>query len=300
MKVYQIIEAVTALGFLTEDSKNSYRDTMMLSLDRAVKTIASEVLAEVGEITFAHKAIENCFDAEPIINYRGSSLKFFAKGIKSYYFLCDGNGEATVNSEAGSETIPLVSSGEFVLYRGFALGDTEIIFEGDYSYNIKNLSGYSERRSENLDDIVCYDDYVCYDLERITKEGENIRFLTLYEKPIFWEGDKVLSDILSYTIGTQLFIKSTESFLVTVRYKKQPTTIDKETDDNFEIDLPQRVLFLIPLLTAFYLLRDDEPTMADIYYNDYEIKKNNLILSSSEPVASVLSNGGIYNDSYLG
>ncbi len=300
MKVFQVIEAVAALGFLTEESKVAYRDTMLLSLDRAVKTVANEVEAEIGEVRFTHKAAQNCFNADELIGYSGSTLRFFAKGIKSYYFLCDGNGVATINSDAGSEVLELVSSGEFVAYRGFVSGDTEIVFEGEYSYNIKNLAGYQEKCSDDVADIVCYDSYVKYDLQDITKEGEEVRFLSLYEKPIFEGCDRVVRGVLSYTIGSELFIKSKESFVVCVRYKKQPITIDKETDDNFEINLPQRVLFLVPLLTAFYLLRDDEPNMADIYYNDYEQKKNNLILANSSPVARVVAKEEFYADTYLG
>ncbi len=298
MKVYQVLEAVTALGFLTDESKEAYRDNMLLSLDRAVKTVANEVAAEHGEISFIHKPQENCFDALQLIQYTGEPLRFFADGIKCYSFLCDGTGRAIVSSEGGTEVIELSSGGEFVLYRGFVSGDTEIVFEGEYSYTIKNLSGYKERRSEDTYDIHGYDDFVCYDLERLTKEGENIRFGALFEKPIFIGEGRAKRDVLSYTVGSKVFIKSTDSFVVLVKYKKQPITIDSTTSGDFEIELPQRVLILLPLLTAFYLLRDDEPTMADIYYNDYEIKKNNLILSDSTPIATVVE-GESYADSYL-
>ena len=48
------------------------------------------------------------------------------------------------------------------------------------------------------------------------------------------------------------------------------TPITATTKDTFEIELPEKVIDLVPLLMAHYVWLDDDVAKATMYYNEYE------------------------------
>ena len=46
---------------------------------------------------------------------------------------------------------------------------------------------------------------------------------------------------------------------------------------------------MIPLLAAFYVWQDDEERKADKYFNDYEMKRNDIVARETKTVAYVRS-----------
>jgi hypothetical protein len=54
------------------------------------------------------------------------------------------------------------------------------------------------------------------------------------------------------------------------------TPIKETTSDTFEIELPDKVVDLVPLLMAHYVWLDDDLTKATMYYNEYEQFKDQL------------------------
>ncbi|NBH62009.1 hypothetical protein D1155_10145 [Anaerotruncus sp. 80] len=49
-----------------------------------------------------------------------------------------------------------------------------------------------------------------------------------------------------------------------------PFALDLESDDETEIDLPAKVIMLLPLLSAYYIWLDDDERKAVMYYNQYD------------------------------
>ena len=64
------------------------------------------------------------------------------------------------------------------------------------------------------------------------------------------------------------------------RIKWQPPTemenITDDTEDDFEIDLPERVLYIIPILASYYIWLDDDQVKATMYWNQYDTMKSEL------------------------
>jgi hypothetical protein len=48
------------------------------------------------------------------------------------------------------------------------------------------------------------------------------------------------------------------------------TPITSTTKDTFEIEIPEKVIDLVPLLTAHYVWLDDDIAKATMYYNEYD------------------------------
>ena len=47
-------------------------------------------------------------------------------------------------------------------------------------------------------------------------------------------------------------------------------TLDIDSDDETEIDLPAKVTMLLPLLSAYYIWLDDDERKAEMNYNQYD------------------------------
>lgn len=62
-----------------------------------------------------------------------------------------------------------------------------------------------------------------------------------------------------------------------------PKEITDETPDEYIIDMPVKVLDLIPLLAAHYAWLDDDIQKATMYYNEYDDIKNLLVLDMERP-----------------
>ncbi|NLA61772.1 MAG: hypothetical protein GX857_00875 [Bacteroidales bacterium] len=56
------------------------------------------------------------------------------------------------------------------------------------------------------------------------------------------------------------------------------TAIDVDTLDDFEIEIPKKLLMLVPLLAAHYVWLDDDVQKAITYWNEYDSLKNELII----------------------
>jgi len=71
---------------------------------------------------------------------------------------------------------------------------------------------------------------------------------------------------------------------IRVWYKKKPVEITVDTPDDFTIELDHDVLPLVPLLASHYVWLDDEPNKAGIYWNEYDILKNQLLQNSAPTI----------------
>ena len=59
--------------------------------------------------------------------------------------------------------------------------------------------------------------------------------------------------------------------------------IKEDTLDKFTIQIPDKVIDLVPLLAAHYAWLDDDVQKATIYWNEYDDLKNQLIADMDRP-----------------
>lgn len=73
---------------------------------------------------------------------------------------------------------------------------------------------------------------------------------------------------------------SFETITVTVDYKWKLPKIEElteDTPDDFKIQVPDKLIDLVPLLSAHYAWLDDDVQKATIYWNEYDDLKNQLM-----------------------
>ncbi len=62
-----------------------------------------------------------------------------------------------------------------------------------------------------------------------------------------------------------------------------PEEITDETADETVIDMPEKIIDLIPLLAAHYAWLDDDIQKATMYYNEYDDIRNLLVADMERP-----------------
>ena len=62
-----------------------------------------------------------------------------------------------------------------------------------------------------------------------------------------------------------------------------PTQITEETDDEFKIQIPDKLIDLVPLLAAHYAWLDDDIQKATMYWNEYDDLLQRLIADMERP-----------------
>lgn len=62
-----------------------------------------------------------------------------------------------------------------------------------------------------------------------------------------------------------------------------PTPITDETADDFVIQIPDKLIDLVPLLAAHFAWLDDDIQKATMYWNEYDDLKNQLLADMERP-----------------
>lgn len=287
MNLGYIKQEIYNLGF--SDENDTTPTIVIQAINRALSTISSTVRPITSKYIISQYPIKNQLtNSAELKHYNGEPITFNATGV-SYYFECDGTGTANINSDLGEVIVDMVSNKELKVYKGFCKGNTTIIFAGDFSYNIKNVAIYGEKISENVEDIQPFGNSVFYDFKEIAKaKGET--FISFSDK---YKANGSFKPLTNFDIIDRhiLRLPSKDTTEYTIFYNKLYTPITEDTPLETEMELDEDLHVLIPLLSAFYVWQDDEERKADKWYNDYETKRNDILMKdkTSKAVAMIIS-----------
>jgi hypothetical protein len=78
---------------------------------------------------------------------------------------------------------------------------------------------------------------------------------------------------------------------ITVYYKKRPVPITAATPDDFEIELDDLALPLVPHLASFYIWLDDDERKAVMYQNMYDDLKSQVLVARARAPSAVFHGG---------
>lgn len=119
-------------------------------------------------------------------------------------------------------------------------------------------------------------------------------FLELAETPVLYErnDEEIFKKFGDYQVemGHTLVIDADDLYgSFRVYYSRQCTQVTPETQNDFVPELPLKVHHLIPLLAAYYLWIDDDPTKAAQYYNLYETELGLILQKENMPRMRVVT-----------
>ena len=132
-------------------------------------------------------------------------------------------------------------------------------------------------------------DYLFYDMSVLTDD-----FLAFDAHPVRIDDGNVYKPFGDYNIegNDTLVLPGNVNATVKVFYKASHTPYVPGTGmDEVELPLKRRIHHLVPLLAAYYVWLDDDPTKAAQYFNQYETASAAVINSAEQPRARILEGG---------
>ncbi len=298
----EIKNQVQKLLYADDTVNNEYEKYYIDSANYAIMEISRYVRPNIEKITISHFPDENLIskggadDFAPLL-HTNEDILYTAQGAKSFYFEADGTGTLNIKNESGTiiKTVEFSSSHVFKPYKGF-IDDNGLItleFTGNYRYRIRNIALYGGLYSSSEEDIQPFSGYCVYDMIDLTMSADEGRtFLAFAEDfPVMKRetgfGWADCREMRNYVIqkGNLLLLPRSSPGEYEVYYKKYPAKITQDTQDSFEIDVDCEAVFLIPLLMAYRILKEDDERLAKTYYNEYQAAKEELL---SSPVKSII------------
>ena len=181
MQVKDLYSEVARLGFdtLLEDTTAFYH-----AVNRALIQISVDI-PEKKVLKLRHAPQKNLLGGEELCSVRtketGKELVIgYGTNAKAYYFECDGNGQAYIETADGllrGGPIQLSSGGTYKTYSGiirqgenFVDAPLRIRFEGNYAYHVTNVALFGEIMSDNDKDVPKFGRFVEYDMRMLTDD----------------------------------------------------------------------------------------------------------------------------------
>lgn len=280
MKVQEIYNMTAQLGF--EDTLEN-NERFFGALNRAIlecnRIRPATAICRIEHFPLENKINEDTKTAKRV--RKGEAVYFYASDVVSYYFEADGDSNAVVKVECEDSTQPtgwrtlftvtVANTGKgFNKYRGFILDGAEevsglirIVFSGDYSYMVRNVAMYAEKRSSVASDIPEYGNYTRYDLKTLTTD-----FLSFCSPPIFdTEENRTLSaDYFRLENNDTVLFPQSIYGTFDIKYRRRVNAIASPVDMTaVDVDLDDEIAMIMPNLIAAYLYAEDSPSLADNY-----------------------------------
>lgn len=267
MTLRELKNEVYSLSFIpTEETGTRF----IYAVRRALAMIYSELrLTSVKKVLIP--------DIRPISNFsgilhKGNESASLPLAGRAYYLRLSGKGHFIVRNGVLRTRYDFDS--DCAVFRGFIKNEGKIEFLGEFCYTVERLLTFSELISDRLEDI---------------PDGEAPRinldefkdFSALAETPKDSEGNEI--PLLRHDGNT---VTLPEGFVgeVTIRYIRRP--YDVFDDDGLVIDLAGQYLSLLAPLVTFFILLDDDASLAESYKEIYEQMllsvKQNLAKKSAE------------------
>lgn len=247
------MQDVAALAFLGEIMDE---DIFISSANRALGLIYSE-RAVTKEAVISNEAPRVLFY---LPNYRHTGGEFTSYSLlgKAYSFKSSGNGYYKITDGYKTETHELY--GNMKEHRGFLSSGGEITFFGDFAFSIYHLASFADRKSGDARDVDIYDGRECLDAKAKISDFHSFTSLPKNEAGEEIPGASVREGIVYLPRG---FFGE-----IYLTYRCTPPTLSLFSKEE-EIDIPKDTEELLPLLTASFMLLDDEPDKAEYYMSLY-------------------------------
>ena len=123
---------------------------------------------------------------------------------------------------------------------------------------------------QQIRDLGFEEDATMTEYETIVRNGANRAIDMVYHELVMAN-----KDFFGAYYATKKKVVDPDTGEITTKYIKwtPPSEIDDitaETEDDFEIDLPERVVYIVPVLASYYIWLDDDQVKAVMYWNQYD------------------------------
>lgn len=206
----------------------------------------------------------------------GEDLKFNASDIRSLAFAVSGTGQAILSSPAVERTYTFTWNdaislqtvrGIIIELLGVEVADIELVFTGQYSYMIRDLSFYNELVSPLAEDVDTFSCWKEYRIDEPRYLGD--KFLGFDSLPVRFDNVD-LNTPGDYKIeGNNVYLPSDKSGIYEIKCRVKPRRIDEDNLES-EIEIDPEIQLLVPLRAAYYLYYLTDSDVADRCNAEYQ------------------------------
>lgn len=275
----QLINQYSIAGAMVPPSYNNQQDYLNrvnLLVNDAQTIIATTVKKLFAQFKITQNPIKNELGntlAYDVIQHLNYDIAYKADSAKAYYFEVDD--VATIDVVVGGVVVETISndvSGEgFKSFKGLItdIGEVQLVFKGDYSYNIRNVALYdvSFPSADKIPAFVPYREYKMPD-DFFQLVGRGIPYINGdrvgHSKEYSWRGKDIL--LLDSNLKGEW----------TVDYYRYPTPIATDSAPTTELDNTIDAQLAIPYYVAAHLIMEDDSNRSYIFMNEWELKLSRL------------------------
>ena len=253
MTLRELSSEICALGF------DDY-----LKLDASIVFAAKRALSAIyGELRITSRATLQVVATAPSrkvdkFHHNGGREETLPLSGKAYAMTVSGKGSVRIYDGANSKTVSFDSDSKLI--KGFLHSAGKAVFHGDYSYNVYNIATYDEAFGDDLSAIPDG-----RDLAEICVRDRLSDFLAFSSPPLDSKGRPIGEVQLKDGIIT---LPACFEGDLNITYRRCPAFPSLSSPDE-PIDIPREYETLLPLLSAFYILLDEDAEKAEIYKKAY-------------------------------
>lgn len=282
--------SATGSTIVIDETTSEYLAAMPQACNEALQMLSTAGKFIIKSVEIANNPITNLL-ADKYAKYITQLLEpveiTVAQG-KSYTFSYTGQGTLDVTVGATTVRTELPKTTYYVNYHGLITNtlDEEVtfLFTPTYPSALKDFGVY-DVSFENVASIPTYEEKIKYDMKVLATD-----FYQLAPGDIYFEGSALESRYIKtnkfFQEGNTIFVIDREmAGNFTIYYKAYPVEITTATTDSYELPLDREISVLLPLYIASQVYKDDDPSTATTYRNEWEVAFSRLSQKASAPIA---------------
>ena len=192
------------------------------------------------------------------LHHKGGGAEALPLSGKAYAMTASGKGCITVFDGANSKKFLFDSDSKVI--KGFLKYGGRAVFSGEASFDVYNIVTFDEIFGEDETSIPNGDKTVTIKARDVLHD-----FLCFISPPLDAEGKLIGAAVLE---DGAITLPTSYDGDINIKYQRLPTPPSLSEPDA-EIDIPREYEMLLPLLTAFYVLLDDNEELAETYKKTY-------------------------------
>lgn len=258
---------------------------------------ATRAIAEVNKLFPVEKTVRllhypirpEVYHGGLTVHKGGEDIEFNASDIKSLAFAVSGTGRALLSSPDTNKTHTFEWSDalDLQVFRGIvsqllgsAVSQVKLVFTGDFTYMIQDVSLYNALVGEMSEDVDVYSSWTRYDMSDVKYAGA--RFLSFASLPVRYHNVN-LNAPTDYRIeGSSLYLRTDKSGTYEVRYQVTPFVLTADNED-VDIELDGELCELVALRAAYYLYMITDVEVADRCLAEYQ-RLMGIVMSTAHKV----------------
>lgn len=288
MTTKELLEQILALGGRTQLSYAYEKNAVFVAINRAIDEVNRIFPVEKTIQLIHYPIIPSVHYAGIAVHRGGEDKKYYASDARALAFAISGTGSASLYGRDKDD-------GEWVLIKRFEwqrdrdsdfseikymipeynsiTGEAvpahqiKLVFEGEYSYMIRDVSIYSELASDRVEDVKVYQIWVPYDLADVRYAGGG--FMDFASEPVLF-GETELTTPHDFKIeNSKVYLPATKPGVYTIRYRYKPQRVEVLSED-VDVDLDSEMVDLVAPRAAYYLFYTTDEEVADRCLAEYQ------------------------------